>query len=130
MATGNNAIGTLVPVPGIRMSAVSAGVRYQNRLDLVLFELAEGTRTAGVFTRNAFCAAPVVLARKHLQASAGAVRYLLVNTGNANAGTGDQGMIDARHCCQALADAADVELTRVLPFSTGVIGERLSLIHI
>ena len=125
MATGNNAIGTLVPVPGIRMSAVSAGVRYQNRLDLVLFELAEGTRTAGVFTRNAFCAAPVVLARKHLQASAGAVRYLLVNTGNANAGTGDQGMIDARHCCQALADAADVELTRVLPFSTGVIGERL-----
>lgn len=107
------------------MAAVSAGVRYQNRLDLVLFELAEGSRTAGVFTRNAFCAAPVVLARKHLTANGGDVRYLLVNTGNANAGTGERGMTDALHCCQALADSAEVDLTQVLPFSTGVIGERL-----
>lgn len=125
MATGKAETGTLVPVAGIRMAAVSAGVRYQNRLDLVLFELAPGTRTAGVFTRNAFCAAPVVLARKHLTATGGDVRYLLVNTGNANAGTGAQGMTDALHCCQALADSAEVELTQVLPFSTGVIGERL-----
>ncbi|HDZ10406.1 bifunctional glutamate N-acetyltransferase/amino-acid acetyltransferase ArgJ [Pseudohongiella sp.] len=125
MATGKKDIGNLVPVKGIKMSAVSAGVRYQNRLDLVLFELAEGSRTAGVFTRNAFCAAPVVLARKHLTGNGGDVRYLLVNTGNANAGTGDRGMADALHCCQALADCADVNLTQVLPFSTGVIGERL-----
>lgn len=125
MATGNNETGNLVPVKGVRMAAVSAGVRYQNRLDLVVFELAEGSRTAGVFTRNAFCAAPVVLARKHLAANGGDVRYLLINTGNANAGTGERGMTDALHCCQALADSADVDLTQVLPFSTGVIGERL-----
>ena len=125
MATGKKEMGTLVPVFGIRMSAISAGVRYQNRLDLVLFELSEKTRTAGVFTRNAFCAAPVVLARKNLTASGGDVRYLLVNTGNANAGTGEQGMTDAVRCCQALADAAGVDMTHVLPFSTGVIGERL-----
>lgn len=125
MATGTSQLGSLLPISGIRMSAVSAGVRYQNRLDLVLFELAEGTRTAGVFTRNAFCAAPVVLARKHLQASAGAVRYLLINTGNANAGTGEQGMTDAVTCCQAMADAASVDVHQVLPFSTGVIGEKL-----
>lgn len=114
-----------MPVAGIKMSAVSAGVRYQNRLDLVLFELAKGTRTAGVFTRNAFCAAPVVLARKHLLANGGDVRYLLVNTGNANAGTGEQGVTDAVYCCQALADVAGVNIAQVLPFSTGVIGERL-----
>lgn len=125
MATGNKETGNLVPVKGVRMAAVSAGVRYQNRLDLVLFELAEGSRTAGVFTRNAFCAAPVVLARKHLTTNGGDVRYLLINTGNANAGTGERGMTDAMDCCQAVADAADVDLTQVLPFSTGVIGERL-----
>lgn len=125
MATGTQVIGQLLPVDGIRIAAVSAGIRYQNRLDLVLFELAAGTRSSGMFTQNAFCAAPVVIARQHLLVSAGAARYLLVNTGNANAGTGAQGMTDAQACCQALAAGAGVDVQQVLPFSTGVIGERL-----
>lgn len=125
MATGPQELGQVLPIDGIRISAVSAGVRYQNRLDMVVFELAPGTRSSGVFTRNAFCAAPVVIAREHLKTSGGDVRYLLVNTGNANAGTGPQGMTDAHHCCDALAKAAGVSSDQVLPFSTGVIGERL-----
>lgn len=125
MATGSQELGQILPVDGIRIATISAGVRYQNRLDMVLFELAPGTRSAGVFTLNAFCAAPVVIARQNLASSAGEVRYLLVNTGNANAGTGPQGMTDAQACCQAVADAAGVAVQQVLPFSTGVIGERL-----
>jgi glutamate N-acetyltransferase/amino-acid N-acetyltransferase len=125
MATGTQELGQILPVDGIRIAAVSAGVRYKNRLDLVLFELAPGTRSSGMFTQNAFCAAPVVIARQHLLGSAGAARYLLVNTGNANAGTGPQGMTDAQVCCQALAAGAGVDVQQVLPFSTGVIGERL-----
>lgn len=125
MATGPQELGQILPIDGVRISAVSAGVRYQNRLDMVVFELAPGTRSAGVFTRNAFCAAPVVIAREHLKSSGGDVRYLLVNTGNANAGTGPQGMVDANSCCDALAKAAGVSSAQVLPFSTGVIGERL-----
>ena len=125
MATGTQELGQILPVDGIRIAAVSAGVRYKNRLDLVLFELAPGTRSSGMFTQNAFCAAPVLIARQHLLGSAGAARFLLVNTGNANAGTGPQGMIDAQACCQALAALAGVDVQQVLPFSTGVIGERL-----
>ena len=125
MATGSQELGQILPVDGVRIASVSAGVRYRNRLDMVLFELAPGTRTAGVFTLNAFCAAPVVIARTNLQNTSGDVRYLLVNTGNANAGTGAQGMIDAQACCKAVADAAAVNEQQVLPFSTGVIGERL-----
>lgn len=125
MATGTQELGQLVPVDGVRVAAVSAGIRYRDRLDLVLFELVKGSVTAGVYTRNAFCAAPVVLARKHVQACAGAVRYLLINTGNANAGTGAQGMSDAVECCRELAGLADTDIAQVLPFSTGVIGERL-----
>jgi glutamate N-acetyltransferase/amino-acid N-acetyltransferase len=125
MATGTQELGQILPVDGIKIAAVSAGVRYKNRLDLVLFELAPGTRSSGMFTQNAFCAAPVVIARQHLLGSAGAARYLLVNTGNANAGTGPQGMTDAQACCQALAAGAGVDVQQVLPFSTGVIGERL-----
>jgi len=125
MATGTQELGQVLPIAGIRSASISAGIRYQNRLDLVLFELADGSRTAGVFTRNAFCAAPVTLARKHLSENGGDVRYLLINTGNANAGTGDQGMRDALNCCLSVADAASVSVTQVLPFSTGVIGERL-----
>lgn len=125
MATGSQELGQILPVDGVRIASVSAGVRYRNRLDMVLFELAPGTRTAGVFTLNAFCAAPVVIARTNLQNTSGDVRYLLVNTGNANAGTGAQGMIDAQACCKAVADAAAVNEHQVLPFSTGVIGERL-----
>jgi len=111
------------PVPGIRLAAVAAGIKYPDRNDLCLIELAAGGSCAGVFTRNAFCAAPVTLARKHL--AAGAPRYLLINSGNANAGTGAQGMEDAEACCAALAEVAGAEAQQVLPFSTGVIGEPL-----
>src|SRR5690554_2634909 len=125
MATGKDQLEPLLPVAGVRLAAVSAGVRYQNRRDVVVVELAEGSLTAGVYTRNAFCAAPVQVARRHELSCEGDVRYLLVNTGNANAGTGDQGMRDAEQCCQELAQLTGVRAEQVLPFSTGVIGERL-----
>jgi glutamate N-acetyltransferase / amino-acid N-acetyltransferase len=123
MAVGSGELGVLHPVAGVRMAAVSAGIKRAGRLDVVLFELAPGSVTAGVFTLNAFCAAPVTLCRKHLAATQ--PRYLLINTGNANAGTGEPGMQAARQCCAALAQAADVSEAEVLPYSTGVIGEPL-----
>ena len=107
-------------VEGIRLSATAAGIRYRDRDDLLLIELAEGTSCAAVFTRNAFCAAPVTVAREHL--AKGPVRYLLINSGNANAGTGDAGLRAARETCRLLAGMAGCAMTQVLPFSTGVIG--------
>jgi glutamate N-acetyltransferase/amino-acid N-acetyltransferase len=113
-------------VPGLRIATVMAGVRKANRRDLVLFALAEGAAVAGVFTRNRFCAAPVQVCREHLTADGGAsVRALIVNTGNANAGTGADGLARARRTCSALASAMGVEPSQVLPFSTGVIMETL-----
>lgn len=111
------------PVPGVRLAAGAAGIRYRNRNDLVLIELAEGSRCAAVFTRNAFCAAPVTVARAHL--ASGAPRYWLINAGNANAGTGARGLADAAASCRALADLTGQPPGAVLPFSTGVIGEHL-----
>ena len=125
MATGKQDLDRLLPIEGVNIAAVQAGVRYANRYDVVVMALSEQCRTAGVFTRNAFCAAPVVLARQSLESSRGNVRYLLINTGNANAGTGPRGMTDAQSCCQALAELTGVSADQVLPFSTGVIGERL-----
>lgn len=110
----------ILPVPGIRLGTAAAGVKYQDRDDLVVIELAEGTTCAAVFTRNAFCAAPVALAREHLEASL--PRYLLINSGNANAGTGEGGMRSARESCKALAAARGCDIKQILPFSTGVIG--------
>ncbi|HBO12046.1 MAG TPA: bifunctional ornithine acetyltransferase/N-acetylglutamate synthase, partial [Halieaceae bacterium] len=107
----------LLPVCGLRLATVAAGVRYANRPDVVLLEAAPGSRCAAVFTRNAFCAAPVHLAREHLAQAA--PRYLLINTGNANAGTGASGLADARACTAAVAEAAGVSAAEVLPFSTG-----------
>ena len=112
-------------VKGIRLAATAAGIRYQGRDDLLLIELAEGGNCAAVFTRNAFCAAPVTVAREHL--SKGKVRYLLINSGNANAGTGALGLQTAVETCRVLADAAGCARSQVLPFSTGVIGEDLPL---
>jgi glutamate N-acetyltransferase/amino-acid N-acetyltransferase len=112
-------------VDGVRLGVAQAGVRYANRDDLVIMELAEGSRCAGVFTRNAFCAAPVVLCRQHLQVSQ--PRYLLINTGNANAGMGQQGDADALTSCQLLASQTQASPQQVLPFSTGVIGEPLNM---
>jgi glutamate N-acetyltransferase/amino-acid N-acetyltransferase len=111
------------PVPGIRLASAAAGIRYKNRDDLLLIELAQGGSAAAVFTRNAFCAAPVTVAREHL--ATGAPRYLLINAGNANAGTGKGGLAAARETCRIAAAAADCTADQVLPFSTGVIGEDL-----
>lgn len=123
MAVGYSRLPELLPVPGIRWGVARAGVRYQNRRDLVVMELAPGSTVAAAFTRNAFCAAPVTVAREHLAQAA--PRYLLINTGNANAGTGAPGLAAARQCCAALADLTGVPPTEILPFSTGVIGEPL-----
>lgn len=125
MPIGYSRLPELFPVPGIRLAAVAAGIRYQQRNDLVVMELAQGSRAAAVFTRNAFCAAPVTVAREHLANSM--PRYLLINSGNANAGTGSDGLADARRCCQALAQLAGCDAQQVLPFSTGVIGQRLAV---
>ncbi|MFL1454422.1 bifunctional glutamate N-acetyltransferase/amino-acid acetyltransferase ArgJ [Marinobacter sp. GN3S48] len=123
MAVGPGTLPEFFPIPGVRLGIGSAGIKKPGRKDLVVFELAQGSRVAGLFTRNQFCAAPVTVSRQHLAQSA--PRYLLINTGNANAGTGERGMSDALACCQALADAAGVDASEVLPFSTGVIGEPL-----
>jgi len=110
-------------VRGIRLAAAAAGIRYKNRDDLLVIELAEGGTCAAVFTRNAFCAAPVTVAREHL--AKGPVRYLLINAGNANAGTGAPGLRAARETCRLLAGMAGCAMSQVLPFSTGVIGQDL-----
>lgn len=123
MAVGKGIEGNLLPVAGVRIGTAMAGVRKANRRDLVVFELAEGSQVAAVFTKNRFCAAPVQLARQHLNSTA--PRYLLINTGNANAGTGDSGLVNARATCEALAAQTGVAVDAVLPFSTGVIGEPL-----
>ncbi len=111
------------PVAGIRLGTACAGIKKPEHRDLVIIELSPGTNTAAVFTRNAFCAAPVIVAREHLAAES--PRYLLVNTGNANAGTGQQGLDDAHACCAALAELTAVRSEAILPFSTGVIVENL-----
>jgi glutamate N-acetyltransferase/amino-acid N-acetyltransferase len=115
----------LLPVEGIRLNAVAAGIRYQDRNDLVLIEIAEGSSIAGVFTRNAFCAAPVFVSRQHLTQTT--PRYLLINSGNANAGTGSLGMQLAERSCLAVSRATGADVSQVLPFSTGVIGEPLNI---
>ena len=110
-------------INGIRLATASAGIKKPGRQDVVLIEIAKGSHTAAVYTRNAFCAAPVVLCRQHQEYAT--PRYLLINSGNANAGTGDKGMQAARQSCQAIAEIADVNAESVLPFSTGVIGQQL-----
>jgi glutamate N-acetyltransferase/amino-acid N-acetyltransferase len=115
----------LYPVPGVRIGVAMAGVRKANRRDLVLFALDPGTAVAGVFTSNRFCAAPVQICREHLAAGGVDIRALLINTGNANAGTGADGLQRARRSCAALAALMDVQPQQVLPFSTGVIMEVL-----
>jgi len=114
----------LHPVPGLRIGTTMAGVRKANKRDLVVVALDEGAAVAGVFTRNRFCAAPVQVCREHLARGLG-VRAIVVNTGNANAGTGADGLARARATCDALARHLSVEPQQVLPFSTGVIMETL-----
>ncbi|CAN5888629.1 bifunctional glutamate N-acetyltransferase/amino-acid acetyltransferase ArgJ [soil metagenome] len=114
----------LFPVPGVELGIAMAGVRKANRRDLTVVTVAEGSTVAGVFTRNRFCAAPVQLCRQHLAAGVG-TRAILVNTGNANAGTGDDGLARAFSTCIALAQHLNIAPEQVLPFSTGVIMESL-----
>jgi glutamate N-acetyltransferase/amino-acid N-acetyltransferase len=125
MAVGQDKLPPLQAVSGVRLGTVSAGIKTPGRKDLVLIEAIADTRCAAVFTRNAFCAAPVIVAREHLQENGHRPRYLLVNTGNANAGTGAPGIAAARECTAAVAAQTGVASTDVLPFSTGVIGEPL-----
>ena len=112
----------LLPVAGVELGVARAGIRKPGRKDLLIVRLASGTTVAGVFTQNGFPAAPVLLARKHLR---GSVRALVVNTGNANAGTGREGLRSARAVCAVVASALGCRVQQVLPFSTGVIMEPL-----
>ncbi len=115
-------------VPGVRLGATVCGIKKNQTTDLVLFEFVEGSATVGVFTRNLFAAAPVLVGRSHLETSP--ARYFLINSGNANAGVGDAGVEDAMDCCKALAEATGVSPSAVIPFSTGVIGVRLPVAKI
>jgi glutamate N-acetyltransferase/amino-acid N-acetyltransferase len=114
----------LFPVAGVELGWAEAGIRKANRKDVLVVRIADGASVGGVFTRNRFCAAPVTVCREHLAAGAG-VRALVVNTGNANAGTGEAGLHAARATCQALAKLLGCDAAQVLPFSTGVIMEPL-----
>ena len=123
----------LLPVAGVSLGIAAANIKRANRKDLLVMQLCDGARVAGVFTRNRFCAAPVTVAREHLAQAAvgtGGIRALLVNTGNANAGTGEQGMQDARTTCAALAGLLNCKATQILPYSTGVIMEPLPVAKI
>jgi glutamate N-acetyltransferase/amino-acid N-acetyltransferase len=125
MAVGLKQPGKLFPVPGVRLAATHSGIKTNPELtDLVLVEVSEKANLAATFTTNKFCAAPVTVAREHLEKH-GAIRYLLVNSGNANAGTGEQGYQDALACCQAVAEQGSSLAEKVLPFSTGVIAAKL-----
>jgi glutamate N-acetyltransferase/amino-acid N-acetyltransferase len=115
---------SLLPVNGVELGYAEAYVRKPNRKDLLVMRLCAGSRVAAVFTQNRFCAAPVLVCKEHLSA-AGGIRALLVNTGNANAGTGEDGLLRARRTCEALAGLLGIADNQVLPFSTGVIMEPL-----
>ena len=113
-------------VAGVQLGVAQAGIKKVDRDDLVVIALAPGTRTAALFTRNAFRAAPVQIAEANLATVEAQPEYLMINTGNANAGTGEAGIQSASECCDTLARLTETEATAVLPFSTGVIGEPLS----
>lgn len=129
MAVGDVTMPHMHVVKGVKIGSTQAYVRYPNRRDLVVFEFAEGSQVAGVFTQSAFAAAPVLLSKKHLNESLSAQqpRYLIINTGNANAATGKLGLENATKTCAKLAELAHVQPHQVLPFSTGVIGEQLPI---
>jgi glutamate N-acetyltransferase/amino-acid N-acetyltransferase len=115
---------SLTPVPGVELGIASAGIKKPGRKDVLVMRLAPDSEVVGVFTQNRFCAAPVTVCKEHLHAEAG-VRALVVNTGNANAGTGEEGLRRARQTCAALAGELGLAPEQVLPFSTGVILEPL-----
>ena len=116
----------LHPIVGLRIGVAEAGIRKVGRKDLTVFLLDEGAAVAAVFTQNRFCAAPVQVCRTHLESGQG-IRAMVVNTGNANAGTGADGLQRARATCDAVAEKLNLQATQVLPFSTGVIMEPLPI---
>ncbi|HEY9097893.1 MAG TPA: bifunctional glutamate N-acetyltransferase/amino-acid acetyltransferase ArgJ [Thiobacillus sp.] len=121
---------SLLPVAGIRLGIASAGIKKPGKRDITLIELAPGTQVAGVFTQNRFCAAPVLVCKQHLgqnNAGGGRIRALVINTGNANAGTGEQGLSRAHQTCETVAKLMGCSVENVLPFSTGVILEPLPI---
>ncbi|MDY7025489.1 MAG: bifunctional glutamate N-acetyltransferase/amino-acid acetyltransferase ArgJ, partial [Pseudomonadota bacterium] len=111
---------TIYPIQGFEIASVKAGIKYNDRLDLTVMRFPETSSVSGVFTKNRFCAAPVTIAKAHLERSP---THCLINTGYANAGTGQKGMDDALSVCAYLAEQQGVDVQQVLPFSTGVIGE-------
>ncbi len=115
---------SLLPVPGVELGIASAGIKKPGRKDVLVMRIAHDAEVVGVFTQNRFCAAPVVVCKEHLHADSG-IRALVVNTGNANAGTGEDGLRRARETCAALAQQLALKPEQVLPFSTGVILEPL-----
>ncbi len=127
MAVGQNTFPLMPPIAGVQLGTINAGIKQTVRDDLLVFQFVETATCAAVFTQNAFCAAPVHVAKAHLSH---APRWLLINSGNANAGTGDQGMTDARQTCQDLAQITGGQMQQVLPFSTGVIGQPLPVAKI
>lgn len=122
---------SLTPIQGIRLGWAESNIKQPNRKDLLVIEICDGSAVSGVFTQNRFCAAPVTLCKKHLDAvknnDVASIKALVINTGNANAGTGDQGMLDAVTTCQNLAEIMAIPVESILPFSTGVILEHLPM---
>lgn len=125
MAVGLKSPENLLPVNGVRLSVVASEMRYSGRDDLVLMIFDDDANTAAVFTKNRYCAAPVTVAKKHIAEQA--TKALLINAGNANAGTGKQGHLDAIACCEKVAEKLNCDTQQVLPFSTGVIGMPLPM---
>lgn len=128
MAVGEAVWPTMHAIEGLQLGTAIAGVKRKTKDDILVMSIAEGASVAGVFTQNAFCAAPVIIGREHI--AAGDIRYLLINSGNANACTGQRGLDDALACCAALADQQGLSKRQVVPFSTGVIGEYLPVAKI
>ncbi|TEU22661.1 MAG: bifunctional ornithine acetyltransferase/N-acetylglutamate synthase, partial [Gammaproteobacteria bacterium] len=115
---------SLLNIEGVLSASIDAGIKGNDALDLSVIYLTETTTTAAVFTQNVFCAAPVVIAKNHLNHNP---KALLINSGNANAGTGTQGMENTLHACACLAGELNINTEQVLPFSTGVIGQQLDV---
>jgi glutamate N-acetyltransferase/amino-acid N-acetyltransferase len=120
-------LGPLSPIRGVSLGVAEAGIKQPNHRDLLLIELDEGAKVSGVFTQNKFCAAPVIVAKEHIlrKESGSSIRALIINTGSANAGTGEEGITHTRSICTELARLLGCDVSQVLPFSTGVIMERL-----
>ena len=123
MSSSSDSKLSLLPVDGVRLATVAAGIKKSGHEDLLLMEIADSAQVAAVFTANRFAAAPVELCRQYLQQAK--PRYLLINSGNANCGLGESGLEAARICCESVASATAVSIENVLPFSTGVIAEPL-----